>query len=155
MRTALERLPAGTWPENRETGSVRLDQHGRHRRRLRLRTEQGEYILLDLAGTTRLEEGDGLLLEDGGIIRVIAEPEALLDIHAHDDEALVRIAWHLGNRHLAVEIAGTHLRIRSDPVIAEMIEGLGGHVETISAVFTPESGAYAAPHGHPHAHDAE
>ena len=149
MRTVRTRLPAGSWPRGEESGTIRLDHDLRHRRRLCLVSDGGEEFLLDLAETTRLEDGDALVFEDGTLLRVIATPEPLLDIHAHDERALVRIAWHLGNRHLAVEIAGDHLRIRPDPVIAAMVEGLGGHVAEIEAVFTPESGAYAA---HPHEH---
>ena len=82
-----------------------------------------------------------------------AQPEPLLDIHAHDAAALVRIAWHLGNRHLPVQLLGTHLRIRRDHVIADMIRALGGHVAEIEAPFDPEGGAYAG--GHAHVHDDE
>ena len=89
--------------------------------------------------------------DDGQVVRVVARPEPLLDIHAHDHAALVRIAWHLGNRHLPVQLEGTHLRIRADHVIADMVRGLGGHVHPIDAPFDPEPGAYAAaPHTHHH-----
>ena len=86
-------------------------------------------MLLDLPQAVRLRDGDGLALDDGGVVRVCAEPEKLLEIHAHDDGELVRIAWHLGNRHLPVQLLGDRIRIRADHVIEEMVEGLGGHVE--------------------------
>ena len=87
---------------------------------------------------------------------VQARPETLLEIHAHDAATLVRIAWHLGNRHLPVQLLGERIRIRADHVIDGMVEVLGGHVEPIEAPFDPEAGAYAGSHhhhdddGHPH-----
>ena len=78
----------------------------------------------------------------------------MLDIHAHDAAGLVRIDWHLGNRHLPVQLLGDHIRIRADHVIAEMVRGLGGHVREMLAPFDPEAGAYAgAPHHHHHDDD--
>jgi urease accessory protein len=84
---------------------------------------------------------------------VRARPEPLLEIHAHDDAGLVRIAWHLGNRHLPVQLLGDRIRIRADHVIRDMVEGLGGHVDAIEAPFDPEAGAYAPGAGHQHDHD--
>ena len=85
-----------------------------------------------------------------------SRPEQLLEIHAHSDAALVRIAWHLGNRHLPVQLLGDRIRIRADHVIADMVAGLGGHAETIDAPFDPEAGAYAgAGHAHRHHNDDE
>ena len=82
-----------------------------------------------------------------------ARPEPLLEIHAHDEGELVRIAWHLGNRHLPVQLLGDRIRIRADHVIEDMVKGLGGHVDEIEAPFDPEAGAYAG--GHHHHHDDE
>jgi urease accessory protein len=148
---ATEVLPAGGWDPARESGTVLIDYDRRFRRRILLTTTQGQEVLLDLPTAVRLRHGDGLLLESGGVVRVQARPEALLDIHAHDDGDLVRIAWHLGNRHLPVQVLGEHLRIRADHVIEEMVELLGGHVEHVLAPFDPEGGAYAG--GHHHHHD--
>lgn len=140
--TAIYR--AGAWPADaREIDAVRLDSDHRHRRRILLKTENGQEILLDFPETSRLAEGDALALEDGNLVRVIAADEGLLDIHA-PPEILLRIAWHLGNRHLPVQFAGLSLRIRADHVIAAMIEGLGGHAHELQAPFEPESGAYAS-----------
>ena len=144
-------LPAGTWDISREVDSVLLDYDRRFRRRILLTTESGRDVLLDLSQAVRLRHGDGLLLDDGDVVRVAARAEALLDIHAHEDGDLVRIAWHLGNRHLPVQVLGEHLRIRADHVIEEMVEQLGGHVERVEAPFDPEAGAYAG--GHQHHHD--
>ena len=144
-------LPAGTWDPSSATDTVLIDFDRRHRRRIVLRTEQGAELLLDLPHAARLRDGDGLPTESG-VIRVQAKPEPLLEIHAHDDGELVRIAWHLGNRHLPVQLLGDRIRIRADHVIADMIEGLGGHVDAIAAPFDPEPGAYAAGGGGHHHH---
>ncbi len=81
-------------------------------------------------------------LEDGTCISVRAAPEELLEITVADAHALTRLAWHLGNRHLAVQILPDRLRILRDHVIAEMIALLGGSVREITAPFDPETGAY-------------
>jgi urease accessory protein len=143
-------LPAGSWPASKAIDTVLIDFDRRHRRRIVLGTERGQEVLIDFARAVRLRDGDGLVLAGGGIVRVCARPEPLLEIHAHGDGELVRIAWHLGNRHLPVQLLGNRIRIRADHVIAEMVEGLGGHVEPIEAPFDPEAGAYAGsvPHHH-------
>lgn len=141
-------LPAGTW-DNPASDRVLIDWDRRHRRRILLRTEGGADVLLDLPQAVRLRHGDGLALDGGGVVRVEARPERLLDIHAHSPAELVRIAWHLGNRHLPVQLMGSHIRIRADYVIADMVRGLGGHVAELDAPFDPEAGAYAGG-GHHH-----
>ena len=149
MIRATEVLAPGDWPA---ADTVLVDFDRRHRRRIVLQTEAGSELLVDLAHATRLRDGDGLRCDDGRVVRVVARPEPLLDIHAHGPAALVRIAWHLGNRHLPVQLLGAHIRIRADHVIADMVRGLGGHVTAIDAPFDPEAGAYAAG-GHIHDHD--
>ncbi len=144
-------LPAGTWDLTTAQDRVLIDFDRRHRRRIVLITEAGAELLVDLPQAARLREGDGLVLDAGGIVHVLARPEALLDIHAHDAAGLVRIAWHLGNRHLPVQMLGSHMRIRADHVIADMVRGLGGYVDEIVAAFDPEAGAYAG--GAAHRHD--
>ena len=116
-----------------------IDFDRRHRRRILLRTEGGAEVLLDLPQAVRLRHGDGLVLDDGGVVRVCASPKPLLEIHAHDEGELVRIAWHLGNRHLPVQLLGDRIRIRADHVIEEMVEGLGGHVERDRGAVRPGS----------------
>jgi urease accessory protein len=148
-------LPAGTWDLTIAVDRVLIDHDSRHRRRILLRTEAGAEVMLDLAHATRLRNGDGLGLENGGIVEVCARPEKLLEIHAHEEAELVRIAWHLGNRHLPVQLLGERIRIHADHVIQEMVEGLGGHVEEIEAPFDPEAGAYAGGHSHRHHNDDE
>lgn len=135
--------------------SVRLDHDLRHRRRMVFTTARGEAILLDSPRTVHLRDGDGLELEDGTIVRVEAAPEALTEITAPTLAELVRIAWHLGNRHLPTQLLGDRLRIRHDHVIEGMVRGLGGTCVALMAPFDPEGGAYAGedtPAAVPHAH---
>ena len=146
-------LPAGTWNAASEIDRVLIDFDRRYRRRIMLRTEQGREVLLDLTQAVRLRDGDGLAVNAGGVVRVCARPEPLLEIHAHDDSEMMRIAWHLGNRHLPIQLQGERIRIRADHVIRDMVEGLGGHVDEIEAPFDPEAGAYAGGHQHHHHHD--
>lgn len=151
MRAAAV-LPTGTWTDE-PVDRVLIDWDRRHRRRILLRTEAGADLLLDLPQAVRLRDGDGLLLDGGGVVRVEARPEPLLEFHAHSADALVRIAWHLGNRHLPVQLLDGRVRIRADHVIADMVRGLGGHVAELSAPFDPEAGAYAGGGHHHHGDD--
>jgi urease accessory protein len=144
---AREVLPAGTWDAAREVDRVLLDYDHRHRRRIMLRTEHGHDLMLDLPHAAHFRQDDGLQLDDGGIVRVCARPEPLLEISA-PPEALVRIAWHLGNRHLPVQFLDDRIRIHADHVIAEMARGLGARVHAVEAPFDPEAGAYAAGYDH-------
>ncbi|WP_018265825.1 urease accessory protein UreE [Methylosinus sp. LW4] len=148
---AASRLPAGSWDKGRERGTATLDWDERHRRRRSLTSDQGETFLLDLAEAARLGEGDGLALEDGSVIRVVAKPEPVLVIEA-GTAGLARLAYHLGNRHLAIQIFADRLVIREDSVIADMVEGLGGVVTRIDLPFDAENGAYGghSAHGHDH-----
>jgi urease accessory protein len=146
-------LASGTWDDALEIDAVLIDFDRRFRRRYVLPTVKGARVLLDLPQAVRLRDGDGLALTDGGVVRVRAKAEALHEIVAADAAALVRIAWHLGNRHLPVQFVGGRIRIRADHVIAVMVEGLGGVVAGVEAPFDPEAGAYAGA-GHHH-HDAE
>ena len=148
-------LPPGTWPTEQATAEILIDFDRRHRRRIRLQTTAGDDLLLDLPQAHRLRDGDALQTDCGKLIRIRARPEPLAEIHAHSDAELVRIAWHLGNRHLPVQLIRDKIRIRRDHVIEEMVEHLGGHVDIIEAPFDPEAGAYAqgGQHGHHHHHD--
>jgi urease accessory protein len=131
---------------------VLIDYDRRFRRRIVLSTVRGAEVLIDLPQAVRLRDGDGLAVESG-VIRVRAQPEPLMEIHAHGDGELLRIAWHLGNRHLPVQLLDDRIRIRADHVIGEMVEGLGGHVDLIDAPFDPEAGAYSGGGHHHHGDD--
>ncbi len=139
---ATEVLAAGRWDGAREVGQMLADAEQRLRRRLRLQTVAGMPFLLDLPRVMRLGDGDGLVLEDGGIIRVVAAPEALLEITAFDDHTLTRVAWHLGQRHVPVQFLRHRLRVREERLVAELIERLGCEAAPVSAPFDPEPGAY-------------
>jgi urease accessory protein len=160
MIRALDVRSPGSWNEADAIDSVVLDSDGRHRRRIVLTGERGTAFLLDLPRATVLHDGDGIVLEDGAIVRVVGRPEPLVEIAAGSAHALARLAWHLGNRHTEVQIVGDRLRIRRDHVLEEMLVQLGAVVTPIDAPFEPERGAYeghhhgAAHHRHDHDHDA-
>lgn len=153
MRRAIAVHKSGHWPEEAATDRVTLAFADRHRRRLRLVADSGTPFMLDLARVQHLADGDGLELDNGGYVRVCAAPERVLEIEADGPAELLRLAWHLGNRHLPVQALDGKLRIRDDHVIAEMVRGLGGRVTRLNAPFDPETGAYASAdqaHGHGH-----
>jgi urease accessory protein len=146
--------------------TIVLDFDDRHRRRMAMTGTRGLEFLLDLENAVALRGGDALVLDDGRLIEVVAAPEPLLEIRCDDPQHLVRVAWHLGNRHLPTQIMVKGLRIRRDHVIEAMVKGLGARVIEIEAPFDPEGGAYAgggpahaahddAPHDHDdhHRHD--
>ncbi len=151
MLRATEVKPAGTWEPWAARDCVVLDFDARHRRRIAMQGEAGLDFLLDLPQAVALADGDGLLLEDGGVVGVKAAPERLIEVHAGDDLPLVRIAWHLGNRHLPTQILGDALRIREDHVILDMLQKMGARTTLIDAPFHPEGGAYG--HGRTQGHD--
>jgi urease accessory protein len=140
--------------------TVVLDFDDRHRRRMAMTGTRGLEFLLDLENAVALRGGDALVLDDGRLVEVVAAPEPLLEIRGADPHHLIRVAWHLGNRHLPTQIMAKGLRIRRDHVIEAMVKGLGARVVEIEAPFDPEGGAYvggghahAAP-GDPHGHAA-
>jgi urease accessory protein len=149
MRRAIAVHTRGHWPDEAAVDAVTLPFLDRHRRRIRLVAETGTPFLLDLPRAQHLTEGDGLELDNGSYIRVRAAAEPVIEIAADSPTDLLRIAWHIGNRHLPVQALDDRLRIRADHVIASMVEGLGGRITWCDAPFDPEIGAYAgAAHGH-------
>jgi urease accessory protein len=125
-----------------------LDYTERFLRRKKLTTSAGRPFLVDLEQTTSLNHGDCLELDDGTFVEIIAAPEELLRVTGPD---LVRLAWHIGNRHTPCQINGDHLLIQADPVIGHMLEHLGASLEHVTLAFTPEGGAYG--HGRTHSHE--
>ena len=153
MKRAHAVKPAGHWDSAGAIDQVLLDAHERHRRRVVLTGERGTTFLLDLPRATALRDGDGLVLDDGGIVRIVGRPEPLIEIAAAGSEELARLAWHIGNRHIEVQIVGDRLRIRRDHVIEDMLRGLGARLVPVEAPFDPEQGAYGQHvHGHDHDH---
>jgi urease accessory protein len=126
------------------------DQRERCRQRARLAS--GEEVALFLPRGAALRDGELLTGEGDRVVRVVAAYEPTYIVRCHDAAMLARCAFHLGNRHAQVQVGAGWLRIRVDPVLKEMAEGLGARVERELAKFEPEPGAYAGGHGHQH-HD--
>ncbi len=157
MRRAARVVPSGAWPQAERADHITLIYDDRYRRRLRLLGDGGTDFLLDLPEPVVLRDGDGLALDDGGYVMVKAADETLVEIRAKDPALFVRLAWHLGNRHLPAQIEADRILIRDDHVIVDMLKGLGAEVRAVSAPFNPEGGAYGQhnhDHRHPHAHGA-
>jgi urease accessory protein len=113
---------------------------------------KGTCVELDFAEPVRLRTDDALVLDDGGLVEVVAEPEPLVEVRAADLPSLARLAWHLGDRHVPVQIFERKLRLKRDPAIEQLLASLGAKVMAIEAPFEPEGGAYEAAGGHHH-HD--
>ncbi|NLS72732.1 urease accessory protein UreE [Bradyrhizobium brasilense] len=150
MIRATKVLGQHRWKEA-PADTVVLDFDDRHRRRMVMSGTRGLEFLLDLENAVALRGGDALVLEDGRLVEVVAAPEPLAEIRGSDPHHLIRVAWHLGNRHLPTQIMPKGLRIRRDHVIEAMVKGLGARVIEIEAPFDPEGGAYAE-HAHADAH---
>jgi len=146
---AIEVLPASSWAKETAIDRVRLTFDERNRRRLRYVALGGTEFVLDLPRATVMHDGDGLKLENGQIIAVEAAPETLAEVTAPDLHTLLRLAWHIGNRHLPAELQPSRILIRDDHVIVHMLQGLGATVRRLEATFTPEPGAYSGAAGHP------
>jgi urease accessory protein len=151
VKRASQVLRAGAWRAADASDRVVLDADQRYRRRIVMTGEHGDKFLLDLPEATALRDGDGLVLDDGAIVAVVARPEPLMEIAAggtaDQTAVMARLAWHLGNRHTEVQIVGDRLRIRRDHVLEEMLIGLGAVLTPIEAPFEPERGAYRHGHG--------
>ncbi|MBI5910516.1 MAG: urease accessory protein UreE [Betaproteobacteria bacterium] len=151
MKRVADIKPANSWDASTAVDFVVLDAQDRHRRRIVFVGEHGATYLLDLPKPALLRNGDGLLLDDGSIVRVTGKLEPLIEICAASPREMARIAWHIGNRHTDMQLAGDKLRIRRDHVLEDMLHGLGAMLTFIEAPFDPESGAYQQ--GHAHGHD--
>jgi urease accessory protein len=108
-----------------------------------MRTDQGEDVVLELPKVVAMTDGDGLLLEDGRWLKILAAPEPVVEIRHQHPSQLARLAWHLGNRHLPTEIATNVLRIRPDHVIETLLRGFGAILVHVEVPFQPEGGAYS------------
>lgn len=150
MKHATELAGAGHWPAADAVDRVSLDHILRQKRRLRVTAEQGSDIMIDLPGNATMRQGDGLLLEEGGWIEVVAAPEKVAIVRFDDPLHQAKLAWHLGNRHTPAEIRADCILIAWDSVLADMLRHQGAVVEEAESVFQPESGAYHGHGGHHH-----
>jgi len=146
----VARTLAGTEGPAHEVIELAFEQ--RERSRLRATLLSGEEVGIDLPLGTVLRDGDRLALADGRVVAVEAAREALLEVRARDGAQLARIAYHVGNRHVPLQVGDGWLRLLPDHVLRAMIEGLGGRIHELAAPFQPETGAYGHSHVH-HAHD--
>ena len=135
-------------PVDHPYGELLLPFDLRIRSRLRVRLVSGEDAVLKTERGAVLRDGECLRAEDGRVVRVAAAPEKLMHIICADQFELTRAAYHLGNRHVPVEIGDGYLRIAADHVLGDMLLGLGAKVQQLEAAFEPESGAYGGVHGH-------
>jgi urease accessory protein len=136
----------------RPADSVILDGDQRRVQRGELVGVNGTRLILALADPVLLRMGDLLELDDGSVVDVVAAPELLVEIRGNDLTHLARIAWHLGDRHVPVQVLANSLRMRRDDALEAMLTGLGARLAAIEAPFDPEGGAYAAPASHAHDH---
>jgi urease accessory protein len=124
----------------------------RQRSRLLATLDSGEEIGLTLPRGTVLRGGDRLQASDGRVVEVVAAPEQVSIVRTADARQLARAAYHLGNRHVAVQVTSDSLRFLRDHVLDEMLRGQGLLVESDVLPFEPEGGAYSSHHGHSHDH---
>ena len=129
-------------------GKLELPFDARQKSRLRAKLASGEEVALTLPRGEILRGGDLVTASDGRVIEVVSQPEKLLHVETRD---LAQAAYHLGNRHVPVQIGEGFLRIAEDHVLEEMLVKLGARVSHVEAPFEPEAGAYSG--GHQHQHD--
>lgn len=147
--TSVIRKPAVRADKVVET--LTLAHEDRNRRRVALKGDGGLDILLDLDKPTGLNDGDAVKLEDGRLVLVKAAAEKLIEIRAENPLRLMRVAWHIGNRHTPAEVTADAIYIEDDHVLAEMVRGQGCAMVAVERPFQPERGAYDHDHsGHDH-----
>lgn len=155
MQRATSVLAAADRQGRAIVDTVILDYTQRSARKIAITGVKGGAFEIDLHEPRRLRTDDLLLLEDGRLVEVVAAPEPLIEARAADLAALARLAWHLGDRHVPVQVLNNRVRARGDPAVETLLKSLGAKVTLIEAPFEPEGGAYEASHahGHDHAHD--
>ena len=122
--------------------TVTLEHTERRLRRKLLRLAHGDEVMIDLPQTTTLEHGSALELEDGRIAGIVAADELLYEIRASSLAHLVRLAWHIGNRHTSAQLEADRILIKRDHVLKTMLEGLGATITNVTEPFFAEHGAY-------------
>jgi urease accessory protein len=153
MKRIIEVVDPGAQGAGPPVATVTLDYDDRKKRRRPVRLDSGEEVALVLPRGTVLRDGDHLRTDGGEVVAVRAAPETLSAVTVADPLALARAAYHLGNRHVPVQIEAGKLRYQHDHVLDDMVRALGLPVHTERAPFQPEGGAYGGGHGHDHGHD--
>ncbi|MDP2410634.1 MAG: urease accessory protein UreE [Pseudolabrys sp.] len=154
MPRAVSVIAAAERTQQPVADTVILDYAQRSAGLISVTSVTGARIDIDLHAAVRLRTDDLLVLDDGRFVEVVAAPEPLLEARAPDVAALSRLAWHLGDRHVPVQILPNRIRARREPASEALLTALGARVVAIDAPFDPEGGAYATPaaHGHHHGH---
>ncbi len=142
----------------RRAATVELDWDTRQKSRFEATDSQGRRLGVFLPRGSVVRGGDVLVAEDGSLIVAQAAPQPVLEVRAAQAFDLLRAAYHLGNRHVQLELQAELLKLEPDHVLAQMLRQMGLQVAEAQAAFEPEAGAYAAGshahgHGHEHAHD--
>ncbi|MFD1557876.1 urease accessory protein UreE [Paraburkholderia silviterrae] len=156
MRTIDKRLNAKLAPVLiKRAPTLTLPYDARCKSRFAATLDSGEEVGVVLPRGTVLRDGDMLVADDGGLVRVIAAAQSVLRVRAPDRLTLTRAAYHLGNRHTPVEVGIDELKLEADPVLEDMLKRLGAQVEHATLPFQPEAGAYSGQlgGGHRHGHD--
>ncbi len=152
------KLAAGAASQGAATARLELPFDLRQKSRLRTKLASGEDAWLLLPRGDILRGGDLLLASDGRVVEVVSQTEEVLHVECANATALARAAYHLGNRHVPVQVGDGFLRIATDHVLAEMLKGLGATLTPMRAPFEPEAGAYGAHGAHSgghHHHDPD
>ena len=153
MPRATSVLAAADRQDRPVIDTVILDYAQRSAQKITVTGVKGGVIEIDLHQPARLHTDDLLVLDNGGLVEVVAAPEPLLEARAGDVAALSRLAWHLGDRHVPVQLLPNRIRARRAAAIEALLKSLGAKVTTIEAPFEPEGGAYKSSHRHDHAHE--
>jgi urease accessory protein len=153
MPRASSVIAAGHRHDRPVIDTVILDYAQRSAQKVTVTGTKGGTIEIDLHQPTRLRTDDLLVLEDGSLVEIVAAPEPLIEARASDLAALARLAWHLGDRHVPVQVLPNRIRARRDDAIESLLASLGAKLTMIDAPFEPEGGAFALAQGHDHDHD--
>jgi urease accessory protein len=157
MLTLTDRLPSD--PHIPTNLTLPLTAEERRRSRKQFLTAEGVEVRLNLVRGTVLQHGDILASEPNTnaarqLVKVVAKPESVMTVTAHTSRDLLRAAYHLGNRHIPLEITLDYLRLEPDSVLADMLHRMGLHVTEEVLPFQPEAGAYASHHSHESSHES-
>jgi urease accessory protein len=152
MPRAISVLAADHRRDRPVVDTVVLDHAQRSTQNITVTGVKGGSYEIALAEPARLRTDDLLVLDDGGLVEVVAAPEALIEGRAADVAALSRLAWHLGDRHVPVQVLPNRVRVRRDANVEALLKSLGAKIVLIEAPFEPEGGAYSSSHGHVHGH---